>query len=146
MSPDVVYLVYILAQDRPPLTGNQFWENEPGTHQAVQLSCRFPPAVYVSRSLDYTTPIESIRPRLSGHGDANGGQPETTVRRATSNITQIELSIIKATLALAPNSSILSKPHHRLWCLPASRYPNNAHAIYAVPPPAVLTVELPPSK
>jgi hypothetical protein len=65
-------------------------------------------------------------------------------------MTQIELSIIKVTLALAPNSSNLNKP--RLPPLILARQPvsqqwtSAMHAIYAAPPLAVESDELTPSK
>jgi hypothetical protein len=54
------------------------------------------------------------------------GQSDHTVRSPTSNRTQIELSITEVTLALAPNSSILNKPHPPPLILarqPVSRQP-----------------------
>jgi hypothetical protein len=81
------------------------------------------------------------------------GQSDQTVVSAASNMTQIELSVTKVTLALAPNPSILDKPRPpplRLWSLPASRvfqqWTSALHSIYAVPPPAVVADELTPSK
>jgi hypothetical protein len=73
-------------------------------------------------------------------------QSDHTVKSAISNMTQIELSITKVTLALAPNSSILSKPHPPPLILarqPVSR--QRTSAIYAALPPAVVTDELTPS-
>jgi hypothetical protein len=84
-------------------------------------------------------PIESIRSRLGGHSETrSGGQAsDHTVRHATSNMTQIELSTTKVTLALPPNALILSKP--RLPPLSLARQPvsqqctSTMDAIYTAP-------------
>jgi hypothetical protein len=76
-----------------------------------------------------------------------GGQAAHTVRRPTSNRTQIELSITKVTWH---SHTIVNKPHPPPLSLarqPVSKqWTSMIHAIYTAPPPAVVTDELTPSK
>jgi hypothetical protein len=76
---------------------------------------RFPPVVRRTLNLLRLPPDESGQDLSPEATVKQGGQSGHTVRRASSNVIQIELSITEVTLPLAPNSSILNKGHtHRL--------------------------------
>jgi hypothetical protein len=78
--------------------------------------------------------------------EQHGGQSDRTARNATSNMTQIEITITRITLALTPNSSILNKPHPPPLILAASRCPDNHCRDLRHLATAVITDKLPPSK
>jgi hypothetical protein len=91
--------------------------------------CRFPLAYFASTPTDpihYDFPLDATVKQ--------GGQSDHLIRRATSNMTQIELS--KVTWHSHP---ILGKPHLPpliLACQPVSQqWTSTIHAIYTAPPP-----------
>jgi hypothetical protein len=76
-------------------------------------------------SLLVTTTAETIGNNSIIAAEQQRGQSDHMARNATSNMTEIVLSITKTTLVLAPNSSILNRPHPPPLILAASRCSDN---------------------
>jgi hypothetical protein len=90
---------------------------------------RFPP-IRRTLTLLQLPPAQSVTSHVRGHGKT--GWPIRSHGQACDlHMTQIELSITKVTLALAPNLSILNKPHPlRPLILVRQRCPDNAFQRY----------------
>jgi hypothetical protein len=93
-----------------------------------------------------TTAGISVAFRVFGHGTTGWPIRSQGHGRQPSIGLETELSITKVTLALAPNSSILNKPHPLPLILarqPVSRQPLPQSTLYC---PAIVTDELPQNK